>query len=157
MTLKQQFIIFNYLTVVEVSFCSLAKGITPNIFRLCVCVKINRCSFEPFMCLDFEEKGELKQNQTDAGCLPVEHQAILDHCSPSHTGSLFTKPYWITVHQAILDHCSPSKCQAQSQHTLSPHKKLLLSLSKASFCSVQSSQYTLITPHWAIKLTSEAH
>ena len=34
------------------SFCSLTKGITLKICRLCVCVLINRCSFESFMCLD---------------------------------------------------------------------------------------------------------
>ena len=33
------------------SFCSLTKGITPKICRLCVCVIINKRSFEPFMCL----------------------------------------------------------------------------------------------------------
>ena len=32
------------------SFCSLTKGIT----GLCVCVLINKRSFEPFTCLDFE-------------------------------------------------------------------------------------------------------
>ena len=44
------FIVFNRLTVVQVSFCSLTKGITPEICRLCVI--INKRSFEPFMCLD---------------------------------------------------------------------------------------------------------
>ena len=34
------------------SFCSLTKGITPKIRRLCVCVIINKRSFELFMCLD---------------------------------------------------------------------------------------------------------
>ena len=33
-------------------FCSLTKGITPKICRLCVYVLKNKCSFEPFMCLD---------------------------------------------------------------------------------------------------------
>ena len=33
------------------SFCSLTKGITPKICRLCVCVLINEHSFEPVMCL----------------------------------------------------------------------------------------------------------
>ena len=33
-------------------FCSLTKEITPKICRLCVCVKINKRSSEPFMCLD---------------------------------------------------------------------------------------------------------
>ena len=32
--------------------CNLTKGITPKICRLCVCVIINKRSFEPFMCLD---------------------------------------------------------------------------------------------------------
>ena len=31
---------------------SLTKEITPKICRLCVCVIINKCSFEPFICLD---------------------------------------------------------------------------------------------------------
>ena len=35
------------------SFCSLTKGITPNICRQCVCVLINKRSFEPFMCHTF--------------------------------------------------------------------------------------------------------
>ena len=34
------------------SFCSLTKGITPKICRLCVSVIINKRSFEPCMCLD---------------------------------------------------------------------------------------------------------
>ena len=34
------------------SFCSLTKGITPKMCRFCVCVIINKRSFEPFMCLD---------------------------------------------------------------------------------------------------------
>ena len=42
------------------SFCSLTKGITPTICRVCVCVLINKRSFEPFMCLEERgvEKGE---------------------------------------------------------------------------------------------------
>ena len=31
------------------SFCSLTKGITPKICRLCVCVLINKRAFEPFI------------------------------------------------------------------------------------------------------------
>ena len=34
------------------SFCSLTKGITPKICRLCFCVLINHRSFEPFTCFD---------------------------------------------------------------------------------------------------------
>ena len=34
------------------SFCSLTKRITPKISKLCVCVIINKRSFEPFMHLD---------------------------------------------------------------------------------------------------------
>ena len=39
------------------SFCSLTKGITWKICRLCVCVLINKHSFEPFnfTCLDIIE------------------------------------------------------------------------------------------------------
>ena len=33
------------------SFCSLPKGITPKIYRFCVCVFINKRSFEPFLCV----------------------------------------------------------------------------------------------------------
>ena len=33
-------------------FCSATKGITPKMCRLCVCVIINKRSFEPFVCLD---------------------------------------------------------------------------------------------------------
>ena len=40
------------LNGIKVSFCSLTKGITLKICRLCVCVIINKRSFEPFMCLD---------------------------------------------------------------------------------------------------------
>ena len=43
---------FNHLTVVKVLFCSLTKGITPKISKLCVCVLINNPSFKSFMCLD---------------------------------------------------------------------------------------------------------
>ena len=51
--------VFNHLTVVQVSFCSLTKGITLKTCILCVCVIMNTCviinnhSFEPFVCLDF--------------------------------------------------------------------------------------------------------
>ena len=34
------------------SFCSMKMGLLPKICRLCVCVLINKRSFEPFMCLD---------------------------------------------------------------------------------------------------------
>ena len=34
-------------------FFSLTKGITLKICRLCVCVIADKCSFEPFICLDF--------------------------------------------------------------------------------------------------------
>ena len=37
---------------VSVSFCSLTKRITPKMCRFCVCVLINKRSFEAFMCLD---------------------------------------------------------------------------------------------------------
>ena len=50
--LVSYFIVFSRLTVAQVSFCGLTKGITPKICRLCVCVIINKCSFEAFMCLD---------------------------------------------------------------------------------------------------------
>ena len=33
------------------SFCSIIKGITPKIRRLCFCLN-KHCSFEPFLCLD---------------------------------------------------------------------------------------------------------
>ena len=46
------FIVFNRLTVAVMSFCSSTKGISPKICRLCVCVIINRRSFEAFMCKD---------------------------------------------------------------------------------------------------------
>ena len=45
------FIVSNRLTVVQLLFCSLTKGITPKMCRLCVCVIINKRSFEPFVCL----------------------------------------------------------------------------------------------------------
>ena len=46
------FIAFNYLTAVSVSFRSLTKEIIPEVYRLCVCVMINKRSFECFMCFD---------------------------------------------------------------------------------------------------------
>ena len=56
------FIVFlTVLTVVELSFCSLTNGITPKICRLCVCVIINKCSFEPFMCLDPFKRSFIQQ------------------------------------------------------------------------------------------------
>ena len=42
------FISFNHLSVVSVLFCGLTKGISLKICMLCVRVKINKCSFEPF-------------------------------------------------------------------------------------------------------------
>jgi len=42
---------FHRLTVVQVSFCSLTKGITLNICRLCFHPNKQR-SVEPFVCLD---------------------------------------------------------------------------------------------------------
>ena len=42
------FIVLDRLSVVEVSFCGLMKGISPNICMLYVRAKINKCSFEPF-------------------------------------------------------------------------------------------------------------
>ena len=48
------FIVSNRLTVVQLLFCSLTKGITPKMCRLCVCVIINKRSFEPFTCLGLE-------------------------------------------------------------------------------------------------------
>ena len=44
---------FDCLSVVQVSFCGLIKGISPKSCILCVRVKINNCSFEPFLCLAF--------------------------------------------------------------------------------------------------------
>ena len=49
-------LVFHRLTVVQVSFCSLIKGITPNIRTLCF-VLINKRSFEPCMCLDRHRAG----------------------------------------------------------------------------------------------------
>ena len=34
------------------------KEIAPKICRLCVCVIINKCYFEPFMCLDLSRERE---------------------------------------------------------------------------------------------------
>ena len=48
-------IVFRHLTVVQVSSCSLTEWITPKICRLCVCVLINKRSFEPFICLVHSE------------------------------------------------------------------------------------------------------
>ena len=42
------FITFKHLSVVEVSFYGLIKGISPKMYTPCVRVKINKCSFEPF-------------------------------------------------------------------------------------------------------------
>ena len=39
------FIVFNHVSVAEVSFCGLTKGISP---KICIRVKINKHSFEPF-------------------------------------------------------------------------------------------------------------
>ena len=46
----------------SLSFCSLTKGITPKICRLCVCILINKRSFEPFMCLDLDQNKTQKYN-----------------------------------------------------------------------------------------------
>ena len=42
----------SYFTSHLILFCSLAKGIIMKICRLCVCVQINKRSFEPFMYLE---------------------------------------------------------------------------------------------------------
>ena len=49
------FIVFNRLTVVSVSFRCLRKGIAPKIYRLCVCVIINKRLLEPAMRWDLPE------------------------------------------------------------------------------------------------------
>ena len=54
-------------TVAQVSFCSLAEGITPKICRLCVCVVINKRSFEPFMRLDHISVASESCQTTAAG------------------------------------------------------------------------------------------
>ena len=38
---------------------SLTKDITPKIYRVCVCVLINKRSFEPFMCVNLYRAGNL--------------------------------------------------------------------------------------------------
>ena len=43
---------FSLFLTISVLFCSLMKGITMTICRLCVCVIINKRSFESFLCLD---------------------------------------------------------------------------------------------------------
>ena len=48
-------IFFLRLSVVKVSFCSSTKGIIPKICILCVCVMINKRSFEFFICLDLAD------------------------------------------------------------------------------------------------------
>ena len=45
-------VVFLFLFFVFLFFFSPTKGITPKICRVCVCVLINKHSFEPFMCLD---------------------------------------------------------------------------------------------------------
>ena len=40
------------------SLCSLMKGIPPNVCSLCVCVIINKRSFESFMCLDLASDSQ---------------------------------------------------------------------------------------------------
>ena len=42
------FHLFNCLSVVQVLFCGLIKGISLKICILCVCVQINKHLFEPF-------------------------------------------------------------------------------------------------------------
>ena len=46
------FVVFDRLSVVYVSFCGLTKEISPKMCILCVRVKINKRSFEPFQFLD---------------------------------------------------------------------------------------------------------
>ena len=50
-------------------FCSLTKGVIPKIGRLCVCVLINKRSFEPFMCLVIEVEITVLDLVTPSVCL----------------------------------------------------------------------------------------
>ena len=45
-------VVFDRLSVVHESFWGLIKGISPKMCILCARVKINKRSFEPFLCLD---------------------------------------------------------------------------------------------------------
>ena len=48
------------------SFCSLTKGSTPNISRLCVCVVcvlINKCSFEQFIINNNDDDDDDDDNE----------------------------------------------------------------------------------------------
>ena len=46
-------------------FCSLTKGISPKIWRLCFCVLINKRSLESFMCLDRVSKTTSEKQLRD--------------------------------------------------------------------------------------------
>ena len=65
---SSHFSLFNPLTVVLVLSCSLTKGITPKICRLCVCVLINKRSFEHFMRLDLVVVVPTNQQQISVHC-----------------------------------------------------------------------------------------
>ena len=60
--------------LIEVTvLCGFTKGITPKMCRLCVCVLINKRSFEPFMCLDLIlvrrlDREESWRSQNAASC-----------------------------------------------------------------------------------------
>ena len=43
--------ITNLVSMLTNDVCSLTKGITPTICRLCICILMNKRSFELFMCL----------------------------------------------------------------------------------------------------------
>ena len=65
------------------SFCGLIKGISPKISILCVRVKINKCSFELFLCLDLlQDMFSLSDQQG---------QSVQEHC-PLTNGASFYRP-----------------------------------------------------------------
>ena len=71
------------------SFCSLTKGITLKIFRLCVCVIINKHSFEAFMRLDLIHEAYWNT-----------HTHTQDHAHPP------THPHAMPYNVAVYNDCN---------------------------------------------------
>ena len=104
------------------------KGITPNVCSLCVCVIINKRSFESFMCLDLASDSQ-KNLYLAVTYLSLTHTHARTHaCTHTHTHSL--------THSLTHSHTHTQTHTHTHTHTLS----LSLSFSNSSQ-SLQSNYF----------------
>ena len=99
------------------SFCSLAKGSFPKICRLCVCVLINKRSFEPFMCLGFVTCLDLATFHSAALVNPRANLHDGDS-APSTGDSKRHSPSSVCLHDHNCCLSGYSGCQETSVHSV---------------------------------------